>query len=138
MMKKINWIFHLLKLIVLKLLVKKNYVQYSNNIGIWPEVINDTFREYFIMNPPNQNMCKIGSSSKLISGVWRKLNESSFFCVKKNNAYKREWLIYSHEVKKLFCYVCKLFNPSDKSQLCQGGFDDWTHVSRRLNEHENS
>lgn len=31
-----------------------------------------------------------------------------------------------------------MFNPSDKTQLCQGGFDDWTHVSRRLNEHENS
>lgn len=90
------------------------------------------------MNPPNQNICKIGSSSKLISGVWRKLNESSFFCVKKNNTYKREWLIYSDEVKQLFCYVCKLFNPSDKTQLCRGGFDDWTHVNRRLNEHENS
>lgn len=62
---------------------EKNYLEYSKNIGIWPKVINDTFREYFIMNPPNQNICKIGSSSKLISGVWRKLNESSFFCVKK-------------------------------------------------------
>jgi hypothetical protein len=46
----------------------------------------------------------------------------------------RQWLVYLEECTKLFCYVCKLF----KRQLCQSGFDDWVHTSKRLAKHENS
>lgn len=84
-------------------------------------------------------MDRIENSKKFLYGNWRSLNASHFYYTSKNQQkINRQWLVYSEECAKLFCYVCKLFNSNDKRQLCQSGLDDWVHISKRLAEHENS
>ncbi|KAK9053582.1 hypothetical protein SSX86_024656 [Deinandra increscens subsp. villosa] len=51
----------------------------------------------------------------------------------------REWLVYSKELDKLFCFCCKLFRKGvPKGGLDNEGFCDWQHVNRRAKQHESS
>ncbi|XP_035834226.1 uncharacterized protein LOC110882727 [Helianthus annuus] len=46
----------------------------------------------------------------------------------------REWLVYSKELDKMFCFCCKVFrNGAPKGGV---SFDDWHHATSRVREHE--
>ncbi|KAL4083829.1 hypothetical protein QTP88_009364 [Uroleucon formosanum] len=48
----------------------------------------------------------------------------------------RRWLIYSKSTEKIFCFCCKLFDRTPKSNLAICGFSDWHNVSVALTVHE--
>ncbi|KAF5785337.1 putative transcription factor and/or regulators TTF-type(Zn) family [Helianthus annuus] len=48
----------------------------------------------------------------------------------------REWLVYSKELDKLFCFCCKIFRQGHPKGTLDGeGFSDWKHATR-LKDHE--
>uniref|UniRef100_A0A7N0V0D1 TTF-type domain-containing protein n=1 Tax=Kalanchoe fedtschenkoi TaxID=63787 RepID=A0A7N0V0D1_KALFE len=49
----------------------------------------------------------------------------------------RDWLVYSKELDKVFCFCCKIFKKGYvKGGLVNEGHADWTHIAVRLQEHE--
>ncbi|XP_066373855.1 uncharacterized protein [Miscanthus floridulus] len=51
----------------------------------------------------------------------------------------RDWLVYSKELDRVFCFGCKLFTKGHrKGQLANEEFNDWIHLGSRLKEHETS
>ena len=51
----------------------------------------------------------------------------------------RDWLVYSKDLNRLFCFGCKLFTKGHrKGQLANEGCDDWIHLGSTLKEHETS
>lgn len=49
---------------------------------------------------------------------------------------KREWLLYSPSLGRLFCFVCRLFSK-EEGAFVTSGFNDWKHICL-VNSHENS
>ena len=90
-------------------------------------VKNDPIRDILVQKGPKDKLGRCFSST--------------FYTRHLSNGEKhdREWLVYSKDIDKVFCFCCKLFkNGFQKSQLVNEGFNDWIHLSSRLKEHETS
>ena len=105
-----------------------HFARFSDDISTWPPIILESFREYFTLNTPKQNIDCIHHSKKTIRGVLRKLTKEHFYLIKKSgHEIHRSWLIYSPSAVSLFCYICKLYSPNN-TLLCKEGFNDWQHT----------
>ncbi|XP_074315113.1 uncharacterized protein LOC141651293 [Silene latifolia] len=52
----------------------------------------------------------------------------------------KDWLVYSKELDRVFCFCCKVFSKgcARRGRLAMEGFDSLVHLSGRLKEHESS
>jgi hypothetical protein len=51
----------------------------------------------------------------------------------------KDWLVYSKELDRVFCFSCKLFTKRHrKGKLANEGYNDCSHLGNRLKEHETS
>ena len=49
----------------------------------------------------------------------------------------RDWLVYSKELDRAFCFCCKVFKSGiGRGTLTNEGFNDWVHVGGRVKEYE--
>ncbi|VFQ83768.1 unnamed protein product [Cuscuta campestris] len=49
----------------------------------------------------------------------------------------REWLVYSKDLDKIFCFCCKVFRTgAPKGKLNGEGYSNWHHSPNRIREHE--
>ena len=130
----------------------------QNNVHINSTVIDDVNRESFLFDIYDPRRWDGLDSSQIdilaLNGPKRDLTiikgpkdkysrrfSSSFYTRTLSNGETcdRDWLVYSKEVDKVFCFSCKLFKKGfGKGQLVNEGFSDWTHLSTRLREHETS
>lgn len=118
--------------------VKATEKKINPDPATWNENNDDNFIDYFIKNPPDQNIELVTATAKLIGDKKRSLSKNSFFRYKKNNEItKREWLVLSPSTLSVYCWVCKLFSKV-KTALTSSGLNDWKHVNDRICEHENS
>ena len=60
--------------------------------------------------------------------------------IRSNGEYcDRDWLVYSEQLDRVFCFGCKLFTKGhQKGQLANEGCNDWSHMTNRLKDHETS
>lgn len=66
---------------------------------------------------------------------------SKYYYTKKmpnGEVIKREWIVYSEKLDSAHCFCCLLFqeNITEKGFSSTNGFNDWKHLSERVNEHE--
>ena len=57
---------------------------FKEDIGLWPSMITDQFKEYFTESSPNQNMDRISNSGRLYGKVLRKMTNDNYYFYKKN------------------------------------------------------
>lgn len=64
-------------------------------------------------------------------------NQSRYRILKNGERISRRWLIYSEKSDAVYCFCCRLFNPSSKSSFGQAmGFNNWKNLTDRLMSHE--
>ncbi|XP_065642901.1 zinc finger MYM-type protein 5-like [Hydra vulgaris] len=81
----------------------------------WPNKINQNVRDYLVNKGPLRSL-------KLKNG----------------EVIERPWLIYSESFDKVYCYYCKLFDTNSDSALATSGFNSWSNIHTRLEDHEKS
>ncbi|KAL6205827.1 hypothetical protein ACLB2K_023079 [Fragaria x ananassa] len=118
----------------------------NSNDGDIPFNINDPrnwdnldakWKDLLVKNGPVRDMLT-GKGPK--DGLKRRFS-SEFYSKYLPNGEKhhRDWLVYSKDLDKVFCFCCKLFkNKPLPSQLAHDGLRDWGHLAFSLKTHERS
>ena len=95
---------------------------------------------YWVEKGPSNCQHSNGSfekSKKSFTNQDRYCSKSLFYPKRANGEkYCREWLVYSPETGRVYCFVCKLFSNSS-IPLSSEGFCDW-HNTYSVQNHENS
>lgn len=112
----------------------------TNNLVIdpdpakWPEIIMDKDRVFLVKRGPPPALTNFRFP---LDKNGRKFTSFNFNRVLSNGeSVKRNWLIYSTSKNILFCFCCKLFAHSNKTNLSNEGFNNWKHTGVTLKKHE--
>lgn len=82
-------------------------------------------RDLSIVNGPKDNF-----SRRFTANLYTRVLSNGEKC-------DRDWLVYSKELDRVFCFCCKVFKRGiGRGQLTNEGFSDWAHIGERLREHE--
>ncbi|KAL6130498.1 hypothetical protein ACLB2K_068877 [Fragaria x ananassa] len=99
--------------------------------------LNAKWRDLLVKNGLVRDML-IGKSLK--DGLKRRFS-SEFYSkyLPNREMHHRDWLVYSKDLDKVFCFCCKLFkNKPLPSQLAHDELRDWGHLAFSLKTHERS
>lgn len=102
--------------------------------GTWPEQRNRQMLDLLVQKGP----VKVCNCDFPLAPDKRHFS-MDFYVRKLPNGEKisRDWLVYSNKKDVAFCFCCKLFG-SGRSNLANGGSNDWKHMSDVLKQHETS
>jgi hypothetical protein len=121
--------------------VDDNEVDSVNGIGeniydptIW-DSLDSKMIDLLAIKGPKRDLSIVKSPKDKIS---RRFTANLFTRVLSNGEKcDRDWLVYSKELDRVFCFCCKIFRRGmGRGQLANDGFGDWGHVGERLKEHE--
>ncbi|XP_030750165.1 zinc finger MYM-type protein 1-like [Sitophilus oryzae] len=112
----------------------------TNNLVIdpdpakWPEIIMDKDRVFLVKRGPPPALTNFRFP---LDKNGRKFTSFNFNRVLSNGeSVKRNWLIYSTSKNVLFCFCCKLFAHSNKTNLSNEGFNNWKHTGVTFKKHK--
>ncbi|KAJ8685959.1 hypothetical protein QAD02_021752 [Eretmocerus hayati] len=101
----------------------------------WP--IDETFKTLIAKRAFNQNLnADFSSTKRVIYGRPRVLTTSVFYRTVGKYSKLRSWLLFSKSTNSVYCGPCKLFG--DQESTLAKGYNNWSNIYRRLEEHENS
>jgi len=102
--------------------------------GNWPIPLSHAVRIDIIKNGPY----KVQNLNYPLDSEKRKFSDYYYTrSLSNGEVINRYWLIYSKKNNCVYCFYCKLF-PINANGLSTTGINDWWHLSRILNKHENS
>ncbi|XP_029154759.1 zinc finger MYM-type protein 1-like [Nylanderia fulva] len=107
-----------------------------NDPGTWPNIIPNKCIETLVEIGPVHidNNYKFPVDEK----TGRKFNILYFNKIMENGEkVKRNWLVYSIKLNRVFCFPCKLFSR-ENIKIINDGYSDWRHCSEYFNKHETS
>lgn len=104
-----------------------------NDPGTWPNITSNKFIETLVKIGPvhTDNNYKFS-----VDETGRKFNVSYFKKIMENGEkVKRNWLVYSVKLNRIFCFPYKLFSR-ENIKIINVGYSDWWHCSEYFNKHE--
>lgn len=118
----------------------------QNDIGLWPDHTTDEQIEYWLTLGDCQLLQNCSEaefdefSKRQMTGSDIRMCTTALFVIKTSSGMRlrRKWVCFSSSQGTVFCYICKLMNPSTENQFVKGGFCSWSSQSQRLKEHEKS
>lgn len=109
---------------------------FNSDRRLWE--IDAEIMQYVSENTPNQNI-DLGfiRFAREFGGEKRYARKEYFLRILENGeVIKRDWLIYSISIGKVFCYKCIVFHPIINQSLTenkfQSGYDDLNSKSRKI------
>ena len=112
---------------------------YPNDIGLWPNEINNTFRDYWLtrVNKECQNNDSDFKNSAKTEHDRTRHCTASLFTHKHSLTGEildlSSWLCYSESTGKVYCFPCKLLSTTES--YFNRGFDDWKHGHEKVEAH---
>ncbi|KAJ8670889.1 hypothetical protein QAD02_002148 [Eretmocerus hayati] len=101
----------------------------------WP--IDETFKTLIAKRGFNQNLnADFSSTKRVIYERPRVLTTSVFYRTVGKYSKLRSWLLFSKSTNSVYCGPCELFG--DQESTLAEGYNNWSNIYRRLEEHENS
>ena len=99
--------------------------------------LNSKLIEILAVNGPKRDLSFVKGPKDDLSRRFSSIHYTRY--LPNGETCDRDWLVYSKDLNKVFCFSCKIFKKSrGKGNLVNEGFNDWMHLSHRLKEHETS
>ena len=114
-----------------------------DDLHLWPEQISENFRNYWLQRGAascqHKNHGFKESVVRLEKETQRRYCTITLFTrvhARTGEQFDRNWLCYSKNSGRVYCFVCKLMSPTVSKLTI--GFNDWKHAHEMLLSHENS
>ncbi|XP_040262252.1 uncharacterized protein LOC121002374 [Bufo bufo] len=107
------------------------------DVGLWPRIINSRLRDLIVLQgpqplPPANFVYPKDHNKRHFSGFY------GFLVLPNKEQVPRRWVQYSLSTDRIYCFCCKLFDPSPKSKFGMEGINKWQHIGEYLTMHESS